>query len=43
MDAAQLIATAGWTNFAAVFSTVFPLAVLIALLTWYLLVVRRHP
>jgi hypothetical protein len=39
-----LIAAAGWTSFSGVFSTVFPLVVLIALLTWYVVMVRRkHP
>ena len=38
-----LIAAAGWTSFSGVFSTVFPLAVLIALLTWYAVAGRKHP
>jgi hypothetical protein len=39
-----LTATAGWTSFSGVFSTVFPLVVLIALLAWYVVTVRRkHP
>lgn len=44
MQATQmLIATAGWTSFSGVFSTVFPLAILIAVLTWYALAGRKHP
>jgi hypothetical protein len=39
----QLLATAGWTSFSAVFSTVFPLVVTIAVLTWYALARRKHP
>lgn len=39
----QLIGAAGWTDFAAVFSTVFPLLVLLTILAWYLVVARRHP
>ncbi len=39
----QLLATAGWTSFSGVFSTVFPLVVLIAVLTWYALASRKHP
>jgi|GEM_PF-6280287 len=39
----QLFATAGWTSFSGVFSTVFPLAVLIAVLACYAVVSRRHP
>jgi len=38
-----LIAAAGWTSFSGVFSTVFPLAVLIALLAWYAVAGRKHP
>jgi hypothetical protein len=38
-----LIAAAGWTSFSGVFSTVFPLVVLIALLCWYAVVSRKHP
>ncbi len=38
-----LIAAAGWTSFSGVFSTVFPLVVLIALLTWYAVAGRKHP
>ena len=40
---AQLFATAGWTSFAAVFSTVFPLLVVIAVLSWYWVASNRHP
>jgi hypothetical protein len=36
-------AVAGYTHFAGVFSTVFPLVILIAVLVWYVLVARRHP
>jgi hypothetical protein len=44
MQTMQLLtATAGWTSFSGVFSTVFPLVVLIALLAWYAMVSRRHP
>jgi hypothetical protein len=40
----QLFATAGWTSFSAVLSTVFPLLVVIALLVWwYWVAARRHP
>jgi hypothetical protein len=39
----QLLASAGWTSFSGVFSTVFPLAVLIAVLVWYTVALRRHP
>jgi hypothetical protein len=38
----QLFADAGWTSFSGVFSTVFPLAVLIAILFCYALVSGRH-
>jgi hypothetical protein len=38
-----LIAAAGWTSFSAVFSTVFPLLVLIAVLTVYAVAGRKHP
>ncbi len=38
-----LIAAAGWTSFSGVFSTVFPLVVLIAVLTAYAVVSRKHP
>ena len=39
----QLFADAGWTRFSGVFSTVFPLAVLIAILVCYAVVSSRHP
>ena len=39
----QLFATAGWTSFSGVFSTVFPLLVVIAVLSWYLVAAKRHP
>lgn len=39
----ELLANAGWTSFSGVFSTVFPLVVLIAVLTCYVVVSRRHP
>lgn len=39
----QLLATAGWTSFSGVFSTVFPLVVLIALLLLYWMAARRYP
>lgn len=39
----HLIAAAGWTDFAAVFSTVFPLLVFLAIFFWYVAVARRHP
>jgi hypothetical protein len=39
----QLFATAGWTSFSGVFSTVFPLAVTIAVLAWYAVARRKHP
>jgi hypothetical protein len=38
----QLLAYAGWTSFSGVFSTVFPLVVLIAVLAVYALASRRH-
>jgi hypothetical protein len=38
-----LVASAGWTSFSGVFSTVFPLVVLIAVLIWYSLAARRYP
>jgi len=38
-----LIAAAGWTSFSGVFSTVFPLVVLIAVLTVYAVASRKHP
>jgi hypothetical protein len=37
------IGAAGWTDFAGWFSTVFPLVLVVAILAWYLLVMRRHP
>jgi hypothetical protein len=44
MQATQmLIAAAGWTSFSGVFSTVFPLVVLIAILAWYAAAAKRHP
>ncbi len=39
----QLFATAGWTSFSGVFSTVFPLVVVIAVLTCYVVATRKHP
>lgn len=39
----QLLANAGWTSFSGVFSTVFPLVVVIAVLVCYAVVSRRHP
>lgn len=39
----HLIGTAGWTDFAGWFSTVFPLVLVLVVLAWYLLVMRRHP
>ena len=44
MDAIpQLLATAGWTSFSGVFSTVFPLVVTIAVLAWYAMASKKHP
>lgn len=40
---ALLIGDAGWTDFGAWFSTVFPLVLVLLVLAWYTLVVRRHP
>ncbi len=37
----QLLADAGWTSFSGVFSTVFPLAVLIVVLSLYVLALKR--
>jgi hypothetical protein len=37
------IGAAGWTDFAGWFSTVFPLVLVVAILAWYMLVMRRHP
>jgi hypothetical protein len=39
----QLTATVGYSHFGAVFSTVFPLAVLILILVWYVLIARQRP
>jgi hypothetical protein len=39
----QMLATAGWTSFSGVFSTVFPLVVVLAVLAWYWVAARRHP
>ena len=39
----QVLATAGWTSFFAVFSTVFPLVIVLAVLVWYWAAARRHP
>lgn len=39
----HLIGDAGWTEFAGWFSTFFPLLLVLAILAWYLLVMRRHP
>lgn len=39
----QLFADAGWTSFSGVFSTVFPLVVLIAVLACYAVASRKHP
>ncbi len=39
----ELFATAGWTSFSGVFSTVFPLVVLIAVLSCYAFASRKHP
>jgi hypothetical protein len=38
-----LATTAGWTSFSAVFSTVFPLVIVLAVLVWYWAAARRHP
>lgn len=39
-----LFATAGWTSFSGVFSTVFPLVVTMAVIIWWYAVARRkHP
>jgi hypothetical protein len=38
----QLLAAAGWTDFSGVFSTVFPLLVLIAVLACFAVVVRKR-
>lgn len=39
----SLLAEAGWTNFSGVFSTVFPLVVVIAILAWYWVSARHNP
>jgi hypothetical protein len=39
---ALIYAAAGWTSFSGVFSTVFPLVVLIAVLLSYAVASRRH-
>jgi hypothetical protein len=39
----QLLATAGWTSFSGVFSTVFPLAVVLVIIACYLGATRKHP
>jgi hypothetical protein len=39
----QLTATVGYTHFGAVFTTVFPLGVVILILVWYVLVARQRP
>jgi hypothetical protein len=39
----QVLATAGWTSFSGVFSTVFPLVIVVAVLVWYWAAARRHP
>ena len=39
----QLLASAGWTSFSGVFSTVFPLVVMIAVLAWYAVASKTHP
>ena len=38
----QLLADAGWTDFSGVFSTVFPLLVLIAVLACFAIGLRRR-
>jgi presenilin-like A22 family membrane protease len=43
MDLTPLLATAGWTSFSGIFSTVFPLVVLIAVLAWYAMASKKHP
>jgi hypothetical protein len=37
-----LLATAGWTSFSAVFSAVFPLAVVMAVLAFYVVATARR-
>jgi hypothetical protein len=39
----RLVADAGWTSFSGVFSTVFPLVILIMVLACYAVASRRHP
>lgn len=39
----QLFADAGWTSFSGVFSTVFPLVILIAILAFYVVKIRKYP
>ena len=39
----SITAAAGYTHFGGIFSTVFPLVILIAVLVWYVLVGRRYP
>ncbi len=40
----QLLATAGWTSFSGVFSTVFPLVVTMAVVIWwYAVASKKHP
>ncbi|HEX8754200.1 MAG TPA: hypothetical protein VF731_12370 [Solirubrobacterales bacterium] len=39
----QLLADVGWTSFSGVFSTVFPIVVLIAVLGLYVLKIRKYP
>jgi hypothetical protein len=39
----QLLAEVGWTSFSGVFSTVFPLVVLVVLLALYALKIRKYP
>jgi hypothetical protein len=38
-----LPAAPGYTDFGGVLSTVFPLAIVIAVLIWYVVIARRHP
>jgi hypothetical protein len=40
---ALIYAATGWTSFSGVFSTVFPLAVVLAVLLCYAVASRRHP
>jgi ABC-type multidrug transport system permease subunit len=39
----NVIGDAGWTDFAAWFSTFFLLILVLIVLAWYTLVARRHP